>query len=397
MTISKGNNKLSAAAAYIQRNVYDALSFADPNIKQSQIDLRRAHLFGKVDVSGNPIILPHKKFLISNGIVTNIPKTDVYIFSFLKPAINDLMDRYGSEGYLNIRGTISQQSTFLSIRPTKGIVFWEDEYESHMSEIRDAFMSFYSSRYNSSDIKNFSDYIKVFETFVAESCPYTVFTLKNFLISRFCDPMVSGMFVNFASDDASDDKSKFDKYILDPNFAKFVSDAAHNGLIVDKHVPWRFAINPNSQEAKEILSNSEYNDFHDFVAKTYIDPTLTGFELFSKMVIDIYRNMVYVEPSYLNQDDQSGSRITVSQREQISVGNCNPLIEAIGPSKSLRLYSYVRMRESDQKMSQSEFNSKVEIAINYHKSLDLSKAIVYIDEMTSELDTKNNKKPNYRM
>ena len=397
MAISYGNNNLGSLSSYRERNLYDSLSFLDRDL-QAQLDLRKLHLFGKVDTKGNLMLLPKKQALLSSGIIKLVPKTDVYTFSFLMPLLNDMMDRFGKEGYLSTRGVISQNSSLASLQPKKSLVFWEDEYEKHVKSTKDAFLNFYSGRYSSKDIKNFSDYIKVFESFVSEACPYSVLTLKSFLVSRFCDPMVSGMFVEFASADASDDYEKYKTYILDSSYPKLLEDAAFNGLIVDKHVPWRFAINPNSAEMLETLKTAGYKNFQDFLKKTYVDPTALNFELFTKMVIDIYRTLTFTEPNYLSLkyvDDNPA--IDIGERENIMISNCHPLFDNLGMEKTLRLYMSIRMREANMNLTQQEFNGKAQIALNYQKTLDLRRAILYIDDLTRTPDLENTKKPTYRI
>jgi len=396
-TITFGNNLSGPASAYTERNLYDGVAFMD-SLYQEQIDFRMFHLFGKVDTRGNPILLPRKKFLLSSGLIKRVPKTDVYTFSFLEPAIKDMTDRFVKDGYLSIRNQISEDSTFASLQPRKSLVFWEDEYEQHVENLRQGFLEFFEQRYREQDIKTFSNYINVFEDFVSETTPYSVFTLKSYLVSRFCDPMISGMFVEFASDDASDDEGKFKNYILDTAYPKLLTEAAFNGLIVDKHVPWRFAINPNSAEMLQTLKDAGYKSFSNFIDNVYIDPTAVNFELFTKMVIDIYRKLTYDQPQYLKLSYVGNNpSLTVEDREKILVDNCHPLFDRLGMEKTLRLYCSVRMREANIFATQDEFNGKVQIALNYQKSLDLRTSIMYIDKETSVPDLENTKKPEFRI
>lgn len=397
MTISYGNNNMGSESSYRERNLYDSLSFLDRDLQQ-QLDLRKLHLFGKVDTRGNLMLLPKKETLLSSGVIKLVPKTNAYTFSFLMPHLNDMMDRFGKDGYLSTRGVISRDSSLASLQPKKSIVFWEEEYEKHVKSTKEAFLNFYNNRYSSKDIKNFSDYIRIFESFVSEACPYSVLTLKSFLVSRFCDPMVSGMFVEFASDDASDDYEKYKSYILDSSYPKLLEDAAFNGLIVDKHVPWRFAMNPNSAEMLDILKTAGHRGFQDFLKNNYIDPTAINFELFTKMVIDIYRTLAFTEPNYLSLKYVDGNpTIDIGEREKIMISNCHPLFDNLGMEKTIRLYMSVRLREANMNLTQQEFNGRAQIAINYQKALDLRRAILYIDDMTKVPDLENTKKPNYRM
>lgn len=81
MAISFGNNGMGSRDSYVQRNLYEGLSFIDASY-QEQVNLRKLHLFGKVDTAGNQILLPRKNTLLSSGLVKLVPKTDVYVFFF---------------------------------------------------------------------------------------------------------------------------------------------------------------------------------------------------------------------------------------------------------------------------------------------------------------------------
>ena len=79
------------------------------------------------------------------------------------------------------------------------------------------------------------------------------------------------------------------------------------------------------------------------------------------------------------------------------VSNCHPLFDQLGMEKTLRLYMSIRMREANICITQQEFDGKAQIALNYQKTLDLRRAILYIDDMTRTPDLENTKKPTYRI
>jgi len=116
------------------------------------------------------------------------------------------------------------------------------------------------------------------------------------------------------------------------------------------------------------------------------------------MVIDIYRTLTFTEPKYLKLSYVDGNpSLTAREREKILVNNCHPLFDTLGMEKTLRLYMFVRMREANMAITQGEFDGFSQIAMNYQKSLDLRRAIVYIDDMTKTPNSKNTEIPTYRI
>ena len=395
MTIPMGDNNMGSFDSFRERVVYDSVSFLNFYFEKEQIDLRVLNLFGKVDTTGNQILLPRKKFLQESGLLTPIDSNgENHALSFFADPFMKLRERFS---YLLGRNFITNDSLFVGLEPTRSIVFWEDDYRRHLEEISEDFHSFFLSHEDKDKTVDFKTFLKLFEKYVVESCPYTVFTLKNYVVSRFADPLTSGMMIELASADASNDSGKYVDYINDPNYAKFVEEAAYYGFIVDKHVPWRLVANPNSEYMRTSMSKSGYSSLQQMFSEVYIDPTMIGFEMFLKMLSGMYEKIRSENPQYIVADYSVGATSTsVKSREKVQFKNPKRIMEKIGDTKALRLYLFVRARERNANMSQSQFDSLSKKALDFKKQVDIKSAIVYIDTQTSEVET-SAQKPIFRI
>ena len=278
MPIPMGDNNMGSQDSFRERVIYDSVSFLNFYFQKEQIDLRVLNLFGKVDTRGNQILLPRKKFLQESGLLSPIDsRGEKYALSYIARPFMELRQRFS---HLLSRNFITDKSLFVGLEPTRSIVFWEDDYQRHLDEISEDFHSFFLTHEDRDKTINFKTFLNLFEKYVAESCPYTVFTLKNYAISRFSDPLTSGMMIELSNADASNDSGKYVDYINDPNYAKFVEEAAYYGFIVDKHVPWRLVANPNSDYIKSSLGTEGFPSLQEMFSEIYIDPTMVGFEMF---------------------------------------------------------------------------------------------------------------------
>jgi len=385
-----GNNSMGAHSSFEERNYYEFIAFLGSYFKKDQIDLRVLNLFGKVDQSGDQILLPDKRYLEDKGLLTAIDNEGEHrmLTVFAEPFIS-LRERFT---YLKIRDAISETSSIKGLQPKKSLLSWEEEYRNHLDELSAAFFDYAIAKSTKIEVVDFKSFIKVFESFVTESCPYSVFTLKNYLMSRFCDPLVTGMMIEVGQGDASNDASKYSDFISDPNYPTLVEEAAYYGFIVDKHVPWRLVVNPSSDYMRKSLSKHGFSSLDHFFSEVYIDPTATGFEMFLRMLQRMYYHLILKSPQYMVTDHSTGASTTsVKFREKINFRNPKEIMDEMGDELTLRLYAFLRVREKNLDFSQAKFDSLVKKALDFKKQVDLKSAVVYIDDRTKEGSPSNQK------
>jgi len=395
MPIPMGNNNLGSYDSYHERVVYDSVSFMGYRFGKEQIDIRSLNLFGKVDTKGNQILLPRKKYMEQQGLLSPIDNSgeNFMLSVFAEPFIK-LRERFS---YLFNRSAITGDSSFVGLEPKRSLLFWEEEYSEHIRQLSDSFYEYFNNHPDRDQVGGFLSFVDLFSKFVTEACPYTVFTLKNYMVSRFCDPLSSGMMIEVATGDASDDTSKHIDFISDPNYAKFVEEAAYYGFIVDKHIPWRLVVNPNSEYIKNSLSKHGFSSLQEAFSGLYIDPTMVSFEMFLNMLEKLYETILLKSPQYLVNDYSTGAASTsIKCREKVDFENPKKIMTKMGDLLTIRLYTFLRARERNLNLSQSQFDSIAKKALSFKKQVDIGSAIVYIDRQTSGGST-SDAKPDFRI
>ena len=226
-----------------------------------------------------------------------------------------------------------------------------------------------------------------------------MFTLKSYSLSRFADPLETGMIVELSSDDPSDDEKKFVDYMADPNYSIFLEEAAYYGFIVDNKIPWRLAINPNSAFVANFLQKNNFSSFQSYLDDKYVDPVPTNFQMFLEMVYRTYDNLVTKSPQITKFDlSNSCNYYNTTEREKIVIEkDIVEIMDKIGTDNIIKLYAFVRFRETNQDMDQNKFNNLVRNAINFKKHVDFSKAILYIEEKAKKINFTKTRKSLYRI
>ena len=392
-----GNNSLSAWASFDERTYYEAVSVIAGNSKITTIRPESLRVLGRLDTKGEAILLPNFEFLVANGNLVGMDNDGkVSGLPVVATAFDKLRNRMSQLATTN---RISSDSVYAEMVPVNSYMPWDIGYEQHLSSIIESYYEFQQANEKRNNVVDFSEFIKSFQDFVYESCPYTSFTLTSYSLSRFADPLETGLIVELSSDDPSDDEKKFADYLADPNYSTFVEEAAYYGFLVDKNIPWRLVLNPNSAYVESYLANNNFSSFQEYTEQLYVDPKVYNFQLFLEMLYRMYSNLVARKPQYTRFKLSNECKYYNSEeRESFIIENdIIEVVDKVGENMILKLYAYLRFRETNQDLDQNAFNNITRNAINFKKHVDFSKAISYIEEKAKNSNFTKTRKSLYRI
>jgi len=395
--VPTGNNSLSSWSSYDQRSYYDAVSVFAGNSKITTIGPEALRILGRFNSKGEQILLSPFEILSSNLLLTQLDNEGrTTALDIAAEAFDKLRNRML---YLATSNRISSDSFYAEITAVNGYIPWDIGFEKHVAELVDAYYDFQQLNERANNVTNFSDFIKSFQDFVFDSCPYTSITLASYSLSRFSDPLETGMIIELSSDDPSDDEKKFADYLADPNYSLFTEEAAYYGFLIDKNIPWRLVLNPNSAYVESYLEKNGYSSFDSYVERVYVKPNVYNFQLFLETLYRMYSNLVIRKPQYTrfklsNECDYYNSQ----EREVVVIENdIVEIVDKVGEDNIIKLYAYVRFRETNQDLDQKSFNNIMRNAINFKKHVDFSKAIEYIEEKAKNINFTKTRKSLYRI
>tara|TARA_B100000287_G_scaffold392755_1_gene405404 strand:+ start:1427 stop:2623 length:1197 start_codon:yes stop_codon:yes gene_type:complete len=392
-----GNNSLSAWGSFEERTYYEAVSVIAGNSKITTISPEALRVLGRLDSKGRQILLPTFETLVENSNLRNMDNEgNVAGLPVVAEAFDKLRNRMS---YLATSGRISPDSVYAELLAVNSYIPWDIGYEQHLREVIDFYYEFQQANERSNSVVDFSEFIKSFQDFVFESCPYTSFTLASYSLSRFADPLETGLIVELSSDNPSDDEKKFADYLADPNYSTFVEEAAYYGFLVDKNIPWRIVLNPNSAYVENYLANNSFSSFQNYVENLYVEPKIHNFQLFLEMLYRMYTTLVARKPQYTRFKLSNECNYYNSEsREVFTIQNdIVEVVDKVGENTIIKLYAYLRFREANLDLDQKAFNNITRNAINFKKHVDFSKAIEYIEEKAKNNNFTKTRKSLYRI
>jgi hypothetical protein len=261
-------------------------------------------------------------------------------------------------------------------------------------------------------ITSIDSFMEVFVEFVDKMAAKYPFTRSGLILSKYSDPLLSGLIIDIAAGDHSDDRLKNRVFIKDPNFSIFRKVAAKHGFMIDKNAPWRLVADINSPKMRSLM-RGRGKDYSSLFRRSYYTAHRGGVgtadsdvEELKKFVFGIYNSFITANPearkvvydpsacaaikkgavsaadSRLLRNSMRLNTVTTQLRETITIGDFN---EKYGHGISLfwlRMYLYIRAKEAHKGWSKREFERKAERVFQIQKILDTRAALDYISRET---------------
>lgn len=248
-SIPMGKNTMSTKQLFAERKHYK-LSVLPPVLYSSVEDNWTDKInYGKVD-SNSYVVLP--KFSRLKQLEGDNKKSQ-FAIAFAADAFNELRN-YMINAMNYGKGIERDNTIFKQFEATSGYVFIDDMYNMVMQKVIEIFHGSLISTAKYKKIRSVEEYVAELRKsidFLLNS--NTAFTKTQFVASRACPLNCSGMVIEVATIQYSDDKVKYDKIIADPNFQFYVDAARRHGFTVDKNAPQRLLFDIASPAAKQYL------------------------------------------------------------------------------------------------------------------------------------------------
>jgi len=365
-----GTNELGPSESYEQSIYYD-VRFPQRSTQAKPIVVRAniRGLYGKVDAYGY-VVVPKSEYISQINTTTKETHEALLV---VKESFEEMADYYKQ---LDLRGKLSLESkTLKEIIPKKS---WKNpviSYAKHQQDIADKFISL-----KDTDLPEVIDY-KTFEKSFMEyimsmSHP---FTMSGYCTSKLADPRQTGLVIDLAAEDYSQDKIKYEEYIQDPNFEVFRSVVNRYGFRLDKHIPWRIYFDIQHPHSKRKLSKYGVGSIDKFFEKYYNRVANLEIEGLSSVMNSAYKRFYDTDPFYTvaKYCNKTGNTIVSTKiREVVSLEKLNL---KYADNHWIRAYVYFRGIETDKKWNQAKFEKIVREAISVNKYRGLNQMILQLE------------------
>ena len=375
----EGNNGMTSRAIFYQRKLYDRKVFTDPLAPKEPIDLWYERLFyGREDAFSNAVHLSEVNLKRIPGL-----KKDFYALNFVVDAFVELRDYVRNIANRGLLNPARSDDPYVIVEPKKA---WESVHSLYGAYMEGNYLSFnnffsYIPKDKRDKMLTFEDYISVFEQYVDAVVYGMPFTRTRYLKTKASDPKISGLVIELSEDLHSDDKNKYENYILNDNFVFFKRVTERYGFKLDKNAPWRLIADLKSPAMKSYMAEYEVVDLDDFFKKYYYTSYKVEFDSMKTYITQFYNSLVAANPKANFVQSKLCQRGPVLEtkflsREPISE---KELDMKYGVSFWLRMYAFIRARERNKSWNQEKFEVVVRKAKEFEIGVDLEFAIDYIE------------------
>jgi len=268
---------------------------------------------GKIDLNDS-VILPKQEKLLSSTYFPNIGVGQPKAFDFVIKAYEAMKFRINSainEGIVYappIGSNINDDSgRIYELKFVKGYSDPVSEYaRTNFSPIFRKLFEYFSIKSNSIKIKNFSDYINIYTSFLltpdnTDKIRQNNYFITDYVLSSKNSPLNTGMFIEIHNPGVgayNDVSYAIRNFYQDINFPFYQELAFSYGFIIDKNIPWRLMADISSPQMQSFIYETnpdllslEILDIQT-ILKKYYDPIDADYTYFIYEIMTSYNNFI---------------------------------------------------------------------------------------------------------
>jgi len=337
----KSSNNESLEELFNKRLIYSAemVDFEYNNL----VDFLFAekYLYGRVDRNYVPIELNLNATSLKGLPVTNKGDSNAFqALNFVADAFNDLNAQFRKK---SMAGQISAGDQYLStLEVNKAYQSPRRQYDSHFSNIKRLITTIFEER--ELQFKNFDEFMVHFAAILPEIANSGPFTYPAFIKSRLCTMEASGLVIDIASLDYSNDEQKIEKFKNSPNWEFYLNACRSYGFLVDANNPWRLVADIGSSEMIQYARRYSHLSTDSVLLFCYAPAHLTFYENFANLFFNLYNQ---IKTDYVVKDYcQNGATVTRIVRPFNYT--METLMEDFSKTDFLKLYMKIRLAEEKE-------------------------------------------------
>jgi len=144
-------------------------------------------------------------------------------------------------------------------------------------------------------VKNFDEFLTNFMYILENTAPRTPFTKPGFIKSRRCPINCSGLVIEIADLDVTNDQEKIDQFVNSNNWQFYLNACASYGFMVDRDIPWRIVADIGDSPARSAMIDyaSEYGlkTTRNILLVAYNTTHAEYYKAFKYDLLNIYNNV----------------------------------------------------------------------------------------------------------
>ena len=311
--------------------------------------------YGRVNRVFVPVVLrpPIKRFkkTIANEL-------GMGAIDFVVNAFNDMAQQFER---CALYGSIDTSDPFLTnIKVYKAYQNPNNLYREH----RDKYFNKIDAVFKDNDIKvrDFDDFIDKLMPVLQKTARRAPITKTGYIKSKSCSMLCSGLAIEIADIDPTNDQDKIDQFVKSNNWDFYLNACASYGFMVDKAMPWRIVAdignNPTRSPMLDYAAASKYgaDNPNSIISAYYSKVHRRYYQNFKSNILNFY-NRVRLK-NFLELEECEGQ--TISRLVEPASYTRDSFLMQYSDKDLLKIYFNIRVLEEETNMSSNQISLLVD-------------------------------------
>jgi len=325
-------------------------------------------MYGRVTRRFVPIIVPQKSADLKPLDATTAPEGNMRALNFVVDAFSDLEQQFRKAA---ITKKIDTKDPYLSsIRVHKAYEDPRVRYQEYINQLKSIYRTVLVE--NETKIENFDDFAQYIINWSKINSKRAPFTFAAYVKSRRCPITVSGLAIEIANLDASNDDGKAQAFIDSNNWEYFINAAASYGFMVDKNVPWRLVADIGSSPMIQYATRYGFNSTDEVLNSAYQRAHFSYFKSFQQRLLNMYN---FVKPRIIQYTEECNGQTIMREKKPENYKNLSYFQSRYSQQYFIELYCKIRFEEEESEFTENERRLLVDDVIEIANSRSAYAAI----------------------
>lgn len=341
------NNKEGSLDLFEKRSIYNARMDSSNYVNLVDFNFGERYLYGRVNryfvpIRVNSIFLQTKKFQRVAD-----PRASLSAVNFVVDAFEQMARQFEKCAQL---GKISNNDQFLTnLRVYKAYQDPTILYRNHSQAYTDALKSVFKTK--QVNVRNFDEFLDELLIILRTTTQRNAFTQTGFMKSKNCPINASGLAIEIANLDASNDDIKITQFVESLNWDFYLNTCNSYGFMVDRMVPWRIVADIGSFPRKSAIfdyaEDYGFENTNDIIFKGYLPIHFEYYSKFKNQMLSLYNS---VKKKFTVLEECNGS--VVSELITPDSYTLQELERVYTEAEFMKMYLQIRFAEEESHFSE---------------------------------------------
>jgi hypothetical protein len=375
-TFYKENNRESAFELFNKKLVY--LSDSSSDTYRNLIDFTAEKiLYGRVNRIFVPIVIPQNTTRLKNFSSESVTSSGLKALDFVVDAFNDLQRQFIKCSKI---GNIDNSDPYLTnLKVYKAYIDPYVRYERYIRQLKSIIKTDpIIDSINLQDFKTLSDSLFNVMENASKTNPLT---FPAYIKSKKTPINISGLAIEIADLNASNDDEKINAFINSKNWDFYLNTCRSYGFMVDQNVPWRLIADIGSQPMLEYARNYNSTSTDQILVKYYQSAHYSYYNNFSQQLLTMYND---IKPRAIIKLSECNNKTKIKRVRPQEYKTTEILKESYGQDDFLMLYCKLRFSEEESQYTDQEKNTIMRDTLQLSKIKSTNTAIEQFERFLNQ-------------